>query len=100
VGGIDKHALCHSGRTPRRAAAATLKAVGGAVLCGRKPVAFEIMASRKSIISVASSNTLGFGFQTNLHLARRCGPARQRSCRVRLGVATPPDDTPGRRIRT
>jgi hypothetical protein len=47
------------------------------VLCGRKPVAFEIMASRKSAISVASSNTLGFGFQTNLHwpgaTARRGG---------------------------
>jgi hypothetical protein len=32
VGGVDKHALCHSGRTPGRAAAAAAKAAGGAIL--------------------------------------------------------------------
>jgi hypothetical protein len=39
MGGIDKHALCHSGETPKHAAAATLNVAGDAVLCGRKPAA-------------------------------------------------------------
>jgi hypothetical protein len=52
------------------------------VLCGRKPVAFEIIASRKSVLGVASTNTLGFGFQT-ICTARRYGPVRRqaKSCR-------------------
>ena len=67
VGGVDKHALGHSGGTPGRAAAATLKAAGGALLCvrtlfGMKPEASEIIASLKSVIGVASANTLGLGF--------------------------------------
>jgi hypothetical protein len=66
VGGVDKHALCHSGRTPRRAAAAVLKTAGDAVLCGRKlcvgkPGVFDIIASRDFFFGVASTNTLGFG---------------------------------------
>jgi|SRR5882762_5246922 len=61
MGGVDEHALCHSGRTPRRAAAAASEAAGGAVLWGRKPGACEIMASRASFIGVASANTPGFG---------------------------------------
>src|ERR1700676_5091802 len=67
VGSIDKHALGHWGATPGRAAAATLKAAGGALLCvrtlfGMKPEASEIIASLKSVIGVASANTLGLGF--------------------------------------
>jgi len=76
VGGVDEHALCHSGRTPRRAAAATLKAAGDAVLCGRKPVAFEIIASRKSVIGVAFNKHARLRVSDNLHsLALRPGAA-------------------------
>src|SRR5207244_4101851 len=50
VGGVDKHTLCHSGRTPRRAAAiaprAVPGAVGGAVLFGREPGRSKIIAAR------------------------------------------------------
>src|SRR5215831_12813690 len=41
VGGIDKHAFCHSGITPRRADAAERKTAGSAVLCTTKTPAPE-----------------------------------------------------------
>jgi len=81
MGGVDEHALCHSGRTPRRAAAAASEAAGGAVLWGRKAGACEIMASRASFIGVASANTPGFGSLRSC-IAQRCELARrQETCR-------------------
>ena len=60
VGGIDKHTLRHSGRTPRPAAALVFKASGGAVFCMGKPVVFAFMASRISSVASRRQNTPGF----------------------------------------
>src|SRR5919109_723259 len=39
VSGVDEHAFCHSGVTPRRASSAWRKSADGAILCARKPAA-------------------------------------------------------------
>ncbi len=46
MGGVDEHALCHSGVTPRRAAAAARNSAGGAIPCARKPATPELMPDR------------------------------------------------------
>jgi hypothetical protein len=99
MGGVDEHALWHSGGTPRRAAAAASEAAGGAVLWGGKPVASDVMASRDSVIGVASVITARLRVLT-ICIARRRGPAlRQASLPVLpVDVATPPGETPGWRM--
>jgi hypothetical protein len=98
MSGVDEHALWHSDGTPRRAAAATAKAAGDAVLCGKKqwgrrPPACAIMASRKSVIGVASTSTLGVSF-LNLHgPALRRGVAASKSPEMRKRIAGPPDES-------
>ncbi len=72
------------------------KRVGGAVLWGGKPVASDVMASRDSVIGVASVITARLRVLT-ICIARRRGPAlRQESLPVLpVNVATPPGETPG-----
>ena len=82
MGGIDEHALCHSGGTPRRAAAAASEAAGGAAMWVEKPVASDVMASRDWVIGVASVITPGFGSLRSVSpdaAARRGGKKRARA---------------------
>jgi len=95
MGGVDEHALCHSGGTPRRAAAAASEAAGGAVLWGRKPGACEIMASRASFIGVASANTPGFGSLRSVSP----GAATRRGGKKLAGAAGLCRNVAGRRAR-
>ena len=66
------------------------------MLCGRKPVAFEIIASRKSVIGVAVNKHARLRVSDNLHSpALRPGAAANKLPMMRLDVATPPGDAPG-----
>ena len=79
VGSVDEHALCHLNETPGRAAAAASRAAAGAVLWDGKPVAFDIGASRNSVIGAAANSPAGGSYD---QFARRCDPARrQETCR-------------------
>src|SRR5262249_47231241 len=84
VGGIDKHALCHSGRTPGRAAAANRG--GGAAPWARKPWPFDLSASRNCGIGVASKSSHPASGFSNSHrrdtATRRGGKTCCRCCGV------------------
>jgi len=73
-------------------------AASDALLCGRKPAAFVVVASRKSVIGVASANTLGFRFRTSAQpdaARRRSGEV---ACRRRRLPLQRHRATPGRWI--
>jgi hypothetical protein len=74
VGSVDEHALCHLNGTPGRAAAAASRAAAGAVLWDGKPVAFDIGASRNSVIGAAANSPAGGSYD---QFARHCDPARR-----------------------
>ncbi len=80
VGGIDEHALCHSGITPGRAAAAVRNSAGGAVPCARKPAAPELIPVRKDSVSAMADLVRGRLRVSGIRGVRRCGPARQQAC--------------------
>src|SRR5207249_2361848 len=66
VGGVDEHALGHSGVTPGRAPAAARKSAGGAILWARKPAAPGVVPSSKdwtlAMTGLVRRAGIGFGF--------------------------------------
>ena len=75
--GIDEHALCHSGVTPGRAAAAARNSAGGAIPWVRKPATPELMPSGNDWISATANLVRGRPRVRTIRVARRSVPARR-----------------------
>ena len=62
MGGVDKHALCHSGVAPGRAPAAARNSAGGAIPCARKPATPDLLPGYDCVSAMAILVRDGFGF--------------------------------------
>ena len=88
VCGVDEHALCHSGITPRRAAAAARNSAGGAIPCVRKPATPELTPSWNDCISTTVNLVRGRLRVPTIHVAPRSGPARRHTRRRSCGLTS------------